>query len=227
MKPLLIVHRGDTNNFPENTIEAFSSAFEKGADGIELDVQFHQGNLIVVHDYLFDQTKKYPLLSKILELFSKKGRIEMEIKSMDLDFLPSLKLLLSKYENSDFEITTSIFPLVNYLRKEFPTISLGVIFLEKEFEAWMTNEFICLKVIKMMKLLKVNDTHMPWKVINQNIVNSCHKQRIQLHSHIYKQSLNAQLEIYKKMKEFGVDQSTFDDISLLNEVRKIEENVTT
>jgi len=39
MVPLLIVHRGDTVHFPENTLEAFKSAFDLGADGIECDVQ--------------------------------------------------------------------------------------------------------------------------------------------------------------------------------------------
>ena len=39
MVPLLIVHRCDTVHFPENTLEAFKSAFDLGADGIECDVQ--------------------------------------------------------------------------------------------------------------------------------------------------------------------------------------------
>jgi len=220
MKPLLIAHKGDTNNFPENTIEAFRSAFEKGADGIELDVQFHEGNLIVVHDYLFDTTKPYPPLSKIFEIFSSKGRIEIEIKSMDLDFLPVFKKLLSEYNDADFEITTSVYPLVSYLRTEFPAISLGIIFGEKEFEEWMPFEFIHLKIIKMMQLFRANVAHIPWRIVNQNIVNNCHEQKIKVHSHIYKQNLNTQLEIYKEMEEISIDQSTFDDISLLKEVKK-------
>ena len=60
MKPLIIAHRGDTVNYPENTIEAFKSAFDKGADGIELDVHLDKNkNVIVVHDYEFDKNKKY------------------------------------------------------------------------------------------------------------------------------------------------------------------------
>ena len=36
--PLVIAHRGDIANAPENTISAFRKALDTGADGIELDV---------------------------------------------------------------------------------------------------------------------------------------------------------------------------------------------
>jgi len=220
MKPLLIAHRGDTVNFSENSMDAFQSAFEKGADGIELDVHFQNGNLIVVHDYLFDRNKLYPLLPQVLELFSKRGRIEMEIKAMDLDFIPHLKQLLSKYAGSDFEITTSVFPLVFYLRKEFPMISIGVIFHDKDFEEWMTDEFIQLKVLQFMRLFKANVAHIPWKIVNKNIVDSCHQNGFKIHSHIYKQNLDIQMKIYKKMENFGIDQCSIDDILLLDMLKK-------
>ena len=37
--PLVIAHRGDNTNAPENTISAFKKALDLGADGIELDVR--------------------------------------------------------------------------------------------------------------------------------------------------------------------------------------------
>ena len=44
-------HRGNSSEFPENTMEAFSSALAIGADGLELDVHFTQDQQIVVtHD---------------------------------------------------------------------------------------------------------------------------------------------------------------------------------
>ena len=84
---MLIAHRGDTNHFPENTIAAFSSAFHNGADGIELDVQERAGEMIVVHNYLYDKTKAYPNLEEVLTHFADKGRLEIEIKSLDLKFI--------------------------------------------------------------------------------------------------------------------------------------------
>ena len=52
---LLIAHRGDTISFKPNTLEAFLSAFDKGADGIELDVHLFRNEIIVVHDFLKTQ----------------------------------------------------------------------------------------------------------------------------------------------------------------------------
>ena len=37
-EPLIITHRGDTQNAPENTVAAFESAIAQGADGVELDI---------------------------------------------------------------------------------------------------------------------------------------------------------------------------------------------
>lgn len=50
--PLIIAHRGDVTNAPENTIKAFRSAYELGADGVELDVRLTADEqLVVFHDW--------------------------------------------------------------------------------------------------------------------------------------------------------------------------------
>lgn len=57
-KPKIIAHCGDQRNAPENTLPAFVSAIEKGADTIELDVQMSRdGVLVVHHDYLLGRTE--------------------------------------------------------------------------------------------------------------------------------------------------------------------------
>ena len=49
--PLVIAHRGDLTSAPENTLPAFQSAYERGADGIELDVRLtRDSQLVVFHD---------------------------------------------------------------------------------------------------------------------------------------------------------------------------------
>ena len=49
--PLIIAHRGDVTSAPENTLPAFQSAFQRGADGIELDVRMtRDSQLVVFHD---------------------------------------------------------------------------------------------------------------------------------------------------------------------------------
>lgn len=44
-------HRGDSKNYPENTMSAFMGAYEKGADYIELDIHETKDRMLVVlHD---------------------------------------------------------------------------------------------------------------------------------------------------------------------------------
>ena len=44
-----IAHRGARTELPENTLPAFERAFERGADGIELDVHATVDGVVVVH----------------------------------------------------------------------------------------------------------------------------------------------------------------------------------
>ena len=55
--PLIIAHRGDVTNAPENTIPAFKKALDLGADGIELDVRLTKDEkLVVFHDRRLERT---------------------------------------------------------------------------------------------------------------------------------------------------------------------------
>lgn len=54
---LVIAHRGDSKNAPENTLSSFKRAVEIGSDGMELDVQLSKdGYLVVIHDERVDRT---------------------------------------------------------------------------------------------------------------------------------------------------------------------------
>ena len=55
-KPYVIAHRGDSGNYPENTLLAFRHAITEGTDWIELDVIATQDDVVIVsHDTLVDR----------------------------------------------------------------------------------------------------------------------------------------------------------------------------
>lgn len=217
MKPLIIAHRGDTINFPENTIEAFKSAFDKGADGIELDVHLDKnGNVIVVHDYAFDKNKKYPFLKDVLEQFGQKGRLEIEIKSLDPKCITQVKKLVREYKPKDIEITTSILPLLPYIKKEFQNEKIGLIHAAKLIENWMPKEFIEELLISYLKLTGANVLHLQLEHYTPEIINLLHKNKFLAHSHLKDDNL----EQYNKLLKLGIDQFTTDDINLLKSVKK-------
>ncbi len=54
---IVVAHRADWRNFPENSLEAIQSSIEMGVDMLELDVQRTQdGVLILMHDQKLDRT---------------------------------------------------------------------------------------------------------------------------------------------------------------------------
>ena len=57
MPTKIVAHRGDSENAPENTIAAFDSARDAGADAIEFDVlPSSEGAAFVHHDYYLGRT---------------------------------------------------------------------------------------------------------------------------------------------------------------------------
>ncbi len=57
MPILVIAHRGDSAHLPENTLAAFASALEVGAEMVEFDVQLtRDGEVVVLHDATVDRT---------------------------------------------------------------------------------------------------------------------------------------------------------------------------
>ncbi|MEM3086288.1 MAG: glycerophosphodiester phosphodiesterase family protein [Halobacteria archaeon] len=56
-RPLVIAHRGASSVAPENTLVAFRSAMEQGADGVEMDIHLSRDGVpMVIHDPLLLRT---------------------------------------------------------------------------------------------------------------------------------------------------------------------------
>ncbi len=101
-KAQLIAHRGNHLQFTENTIEAFQSCLDSGVFGIEFDVRWTKDHEpIVLHDptlsrvfkrndfcpskvtvkELKSKEPRIPTLKEVLELFSKKIHLMIELKT--------------------------------------------------------------------------------------------------------------------------------------------------
>ena len=54
---MVMAHRGDSVDAPENTLPAFQAAIDHGADAAEMDVQMTKdGTIVVMHDSSIDRT---------------------------------------------------------------------------------------------------------------------------------------------------------------------------
>lgn len=217
-RPLLIAHRGDTAAYSENTLEAFQFAFDKGADGVELDIHLHQGEVIIVHNYLFDTAKSYPKLKDVLSKIANKGRIEIEIKEFSPAILEPLKKVLAHFPTADFELTTSETPLAPYIKETFPKIKLGLIFPEYLFRDWMTDTVVANKLIGWGSMSKADILHLPFNILAQfgqgKLVEALHDAGFRVHSHIF--NTTEEKHQLALLSQWKVDQCTFDSIGLVD-----------
>jgi glycerophosphoryl diester phosphodiesterase len=223
MSPLLIAHRGNTTTFPENSMQAFTSAFERGADGIELDVQWIEEQLLVVHDYQFDPTQSFAVLEDVLNVFIGKGQLEIDIKSFSTEILTPLKNLLSRYSLDKIELTTAELAMVQPIKKLFPQLNIGVIFGTDHYQPWMEERTLVKKTVELMQTMNAQVAHVsvvPPHLLTENLVSKLHEKNIRVHSHIPKIELKEQVRLYQHFDALSVDELTFDDMALLGAVRK-------
>jgi glycerophosphoryl diester phosphodiesterase len=106
--PLIIAHRGASEDAPENTLAAFALAAEQGADGVELDVRLSgDGWPVVCHDADVSRTtdgrgrvadltvdalralnagagQQIPTLDEVFEAFGPRLRYNVELKDAGL-----------------------------------------------------------------------------------------------------------------------------------------------
>jgi len=209
---LLIAHRGNTKNFPENTFEAFKSAFDLGADGIECDVHLDdKQNVIIVHNYTFDRTQTYLTLEELIKTFSHRGRLEIEIKSFDPVCIEKISNLITQYNLSDYNLTSSILPLLPNIKAIIPTATTGMIFRSNLLEDWMTPDVVLLFLKGYLSLTKCNILHLDQDKYTPEIVEELHNQGYKLHSHLK----TADKSLLNQARELGIDECTFDDVEIL------------
>lgn len=69
IRPLVIAHRGASQEEPEHTLAAYTKAIEEGADGLECDVRLTaDGHLVCVHDRRVNRTSNGAGVVSTLEL---------------------------------------------------------------------------------------------------------------------------------------------------------------
>ncbi|MCJ8320137.1 MAG: glycerophosphodiester phosphodiesterase [Colwellia sp.] len=112
----VIAHRGASGEYPENTLLAFKEAIKQQADGIELDIQYHQSNdFVLLHYYYLDKTTDgkgsindysladlqklnagqnefIPTLKQALKLIDGKCLVNIEIKSAETNNYALIKI---------------------------------------------------------------------------------------------------------------------------------------
>lgn len=150
-------HRGARGHEPENTVRSVRRALELGADGIEVDVYYVDGRLVVIHDDTLDRTtngtgpvmektftqlrsldagqgEKIPTLEEIFEAVNRRALINVELKGPGT--AAPVAALIGEYERQrgwrprDFLVSSFEHAQLEEMRKLRPEIRLGALFEE-------------------------------------------------------------------------------------------------
>lgn len=207
-------HRGDRKNFNDNTIEGIESAFNKGADGVEIDIYYQPDKgVYLTHKFLHDKSLNYPKLEEVMERFADKGKLQIEIKPPEIEAAKAVIDLVKKYKLKNYEITSSILPLLKYIRELTPKANIGMIAKPYLTEDWMTEEF---EDYLMMGYLKLTGASTIWLdkpeyFGSKKRVEKFHKKGYRVGSHLPTDSK----EDYERAVSLGIDGCTADDLNVL------------
>jgi glycerophosphoryl diester phosphodiesterase len=150
----VIAHRGARGHAPENTLAAFDKALELGAKWIELDVQWHDGQLWVFHDqrlerctngkgWLVDHKtaalraldagggQRIPLLHEVLRHLRGRVCVNIELKTGEGTAAAVATALraafASGWKPEQFLVSSFHLPELREFKRRIPELPLGVL----------------------------------------------------------------------------------------------------
>lgn len=125
---LFLSHRGESDDAPENTLEAFELAMRRDSDGLELDVRLTSDNyaavvhdadlkcvanadLIVSESTLAELQKVHavPLLEEVLAVLKKDKHCQIELKGADTNVIGAVKDVIEKWQGDRKQLAISSF----------------------------------------------------------------------------------------------------------------------
>ena len=156
-KPFLVIgHRGAKGHAPENTLASIARALELGADFVEIDVQLHRGELLVLHDLRLERTtdgtgrlaerdlaylrrldagggQGLPTLPQVLDLVDRRAGVNVELK-IGAGTTQAVATVLAQYlkrgwRAEQFLVSSFIHPELLVFRELLPQVPVGALLM--------------------------------------------------------------------------------------------------
>lgn len=208
----VVAHKGNSKDYPENTIAAFDSAIDLGADAIEFDVhQSSDGHLVIHHDYLLGNTCSGTglIYERDLRYLKSQDVGSWYGRNFLLERMPLLDEVLARYgEKILYEIELKGFTetfISNVIRKvskhellhrvEFTSPHSYVLsYIRKllpevnigcfveSYPSWMPATLGEKIALNKMKLERVNVAHCSLKILNTAFIRALKSENIKVHA---------------------------------------------
>lgn len=237
MPTKIIAHRGNSAQYPENTLAAFKSAMELGSDAIELDVHLTaDGQLVVHHDYylgnpdngeglIFEKDLPYikslrigdgetiPTLKEVFELAGNNMQYELELKGFTEEFAQKVVTLVEQLTLAQhIEFTSPHAYVLTKLKELCPDVKTGM--FVAQLPSWMDKKLGQTILINNAKLGGVNVLHCPLDTLDEQFIKSAHTQGLLVHA----ADCNDRVALQKAFA-LGVDQLSTDVLELALVIR--------
>ena len=205
-KPLVIAHRGDSSNFPENSFASMNNAVDLKVDMLETDIRltkdkklviFHDekldritnGNGLII-DYTLSELKEFNLgsdqndnhkilsLEEFIEAF-KDTKINIDIKDSCIDVIEILVSCIEKYNLYNNIIVSSFHDhQIKRFRKVLPNVKTGASPKEiKKFLIFMKFGLLFL-INPKYYCFQVPMTHNSNQIVTPRFIRLAHKKNI-------------------------------------------------
>ncbi len=106
--PIIVGHRGNPTQAPENSISGFWSAYRNGADVFELDVEItSDGHIIVMHDNTINRTTNYTGTKTVNQMTLaeiKQYRLLANDGTVSNEQIPTLVEVCEEFQDTDIRI---------------------------------------------------------------------------------------------------------------------------
>lgn len=226
----ILAHRGDTTQGHENTLEAFQSAFDKGADGFEFDIRLtRDGIAVVYHDLMIGEvfisdldyadlktmhfprgSNKFhiPSLEDVLESFAGKIYLEIHLQSDTYQTASTVCRMIEQYPqiNDMYELTTFEPAMINIINTIKPAHPCDLLF---RIESWMTDEMALRLLFDKASLTNARGVHLFPHQIKADVLSRFTARGLTVHC-----GVTNDIAEFQRIESLGVSQILTDDISL-------------
>ncbi|MCI8291405.1 MAG: glycerophosphodiester phosphodiesterase [Clostridia bacterium] len=227
-------HRGDSIDYPENTMSAFEGAKKLGTDWIELDVQqTKDGKIIVIHDTNFKRTtgvdkNTWELTSDEVKELDAGSWFDEKYKGAKIPFLEeviefakinnirlNIELKPTGYETNFEKNVVDIINKTNFKdRCVVTSLVYDVLENVKEYDKDIQTVYVMgLAYGDITALKAANHFSIEASSISKNLVSRIHKEGKQ----IYAWTVNTE-ESIQKMVDLNVDNIITDNIELAKDI---------
>lgn len=223
----ITAHRGDSLNYPENTILAFTSALDKNADWIELDIQLTKDKEVVVsHDAnlkrvsgvdknIYDLTYKELQQIDVGKNYNNVGETRIPLLSdvFKWGILNSISfnIELKPYEDDETLVEKTIELIKKYHMEDRVVLTSGKYSILEEIkkvnDKIPTGYIMSLAYGDISKLDKADNFSIEASSINKELVKKLHNEG----KEVYAWTVNARDSI-NKMLDLNVDNIITDDV---------------